>query len=94
MQEPSVFTQIRVSIVEKDNLRAIVSVKVADAIYLTGLRIIEGKNGLFVSMPSKKDKAGEYHDVYFAASKMRRDELQGLILEAYRKELGTAEAAR
>lgn len=87
------FTQIRISVVEKDSLRAIATVKVADAVYLTGLRVIEGKNGLFVAMPTRKDKAGEYQDIFFPASKAMRDELQAFVLDAYRKEAGLATAA-
>jgi len=86
MQSNHVFSQVRVSIFEKDSLRALVSVKVHDAVYLTGLRVIEGKNGLFVAMPNRKTGNGEYQDIYFPASKAMRDELQGIVLEAYRRE--------
>lgn len=81
------FSQIRVTPFEKDSLRALVTVKIADAFYLTGLRIIEGKNGLFVTMPSKKTGSGEYQDVFFPASKNVREQLQAGVLEAYNAEL-------
>lgn len=93
MQNSSLFSQIRVTVYQKDSLRALVSVKVADAFFLTGLRVIEGKNGLFVAMPTKKDKAGEYTDIFFPASKATRDDLQAQVLEAYRKEANLAVAA-
>jgi stage V sporulation protein G len=86
MQNTSIFSQVRVSLFEKDSLRALASVKVLDAVYLTGLRVIEGKNGLFVAMPNRKTGSGDYQDIYFPASKAMRDELQALILEAYRRE--------
>lgn len=86
MQSTPTFTQVRISLFEKDSLRAIATVKVFDAVYLTGLRVIEGKNGLFVAMPTRKDKGGEYQDIFFPASKAMRDELQALVLEAYKKE--------
>jgi stage V sporulation protein G len=82
----SIFSQIHVSLFKKDALRALVSCKVADAVYLTGLRVIEGKSGLFVSMPSRKTTMGEYQDIYFPASKAMRDELQAAVLEAYSDE--------
>ena len=87
------FNQIRVSLFEKDSLRAIATAKVLDTVYLTGIRVIEGKNGLFISMPSKKSPAGEYQDIYFPANKAMRDELQGLILSAYKQELALQAAA-
>jgi len=79
----SIFSKVRVTAIEKDSLKGLATVVVADAIYLTGLRIVVGKNGPFVSMPSRKDKTGEYQDIYFPASKATRDELQALILAAY-----------
>ncbi len=86
MSNNTLFSQVRISLFERDSLRAIATVKVADAVYLTGIRVIEGKNGLFVSMPSKKDKGGEYQDIYFPASKAMRDALQAVVLEAYKAE--------
>jgi stage V sporulation protein G len=85
MQTNQPFSQARVSLFLKDSLRALVSVKVHDAIYLTGLRVIEGKNGLFVAMPNRKTGDGDYQDIYFPASKAMRDELQNFVLEAYRE---------
>jgi stage V sporulation protein G len=90
MQNSPVFTQIRVNLFHKDSLRALVSVKVHDAVYLTGMRVIEGKNGLFVAMPNRKTSDGDYQDIYFPASKAMRDELQGLILDAFHHENETS----
>ncbi len=91
------FNNVRISLVVKESLRAMASVKVADLLFLTGLRVIEGKNGLFVSMPSKKEVGGDYKDIYFPASREVRDQLQESVLEAYRAELakkaGTAAQA-
>ena len=87
-----IFSQIRITIFEKDSLRALASVKVADAFCVTGLRVIEGKNGLFIAMPSKKTAAGEYQDICFPASKAVCDELQAAVLEAYAKEAEHAKA--
>ena len=87
------FSQVRISIVEKDSLRAIASCKVSDVLYITGLRVVHGRNGLFVTMPANKGKDGEYHDIYFPASKEMRAQLQATILEAYHKEKGTTPEA-
>lgn len=93
MKENSIFSQVRVSLFEKDSLRALATVKVHDAIFLTGIRVVEGKNGLFVAMPNRKTGAGEYQDIYFPASKAVRDDLQAQILEAYKREAAMASAA-
>jgi stage V sporulation protein G len=93
MKESPLFDQVRISLFEKDSLRALASVKVHDSIFLTGMRVVEGKNGLFLAMPNRKTGAGEYQDIYFPSSKGVRDELQGLVLEAYKKEVAMAAAA-
>lgn len=85
----STFNQVRVTLVEKDSLRAMATVKIGDVMYLTGIRVIEGRNGLFISMPSKKSPSGEY-DIYFPANKAMRDQLQEEILKAYHIEAKTA----
>ena len=92
MQNHPLFSQARVTLLMKDSLRALASVKVCDAFYLTGLRVVEGKNGLFVAMPNRKTGSGDYQDIYFPASKTTRDELQSYILEAYRHESATPAA--
>lgn len=92
MQTNTMFSQIRISLFEKDSLRAIATVKILDAIYLTGLRIIEGKNGLFVSMPNRKTAGGEYQDIFFPASKAMREQLQSVVLDAYKAEAIAAAA--
>lgn len=87
------FTQIRVTLVQgmpENSLKALVTLKVADLIYLTGIRVIEGKNGPFVSMPCIK-KNGEYMDVFFPASRAVREEMSDLILTEYKKELALYE---
>ena len=50
---------------------------------ITGIRIVEGKLGLFVSMPQSKDNDGEYHDVAFPITKEAREEIQDAVLDAY-----------
>lgn len=87
-----IFNNVKVTIVEKDSVRGFASCRVSDVLWLTGLRIINGKHGLFVSMPSQKKSNGDYHDIYFPASKDIRDELQATVLEEYHKAKGSAPA--
>jgi DNA-binding cell septation regulator SpoVG len=44
-------------------------------------------------MPTRKDKAGEYQDIFFPGSKTVRDDLQAMVLEAYKNEVGKLVAA-
>lgn len=93
MEQSPLFTQVRVSLCQRDSLRALASAKVGEAVYLTGMRVIEGKNGLFVGMPTRQSAGGEYQDIYFPASKAVRDELQKAVLEAYQLALKVPAAA-
>ncbi|MCM8804212.1 MAG: SpoVG family protein [Candidatus Omnitrophica bacterium] len=49
-------TETRISLVERPNsrLRAYASITFDDAFVIRDIRVIEGKKGLFVAMPSKK----------------------------------------
>lgn len=87
---PKLFSNPRITLAPNGAQRAIASVKVADAIFITGLRIVEGKSGLFLSMPCKKNPGGEYKDIVFPASRETREQLQALVLEAYAAELAKA----
>lgn len=65
------------------NLKAFASITIDDAICITGIRIVEGKNGVFMSMPQSKDNDGEYHDIVFPITKEAREELEAAVLDAY-----------
>lgn len=47
------------------------------------LRIVEGNNGLFVSMPSKRGKDGVYKDIIHPLNKETREYIEKVILEKY-----------
>ena len=54
---------------------------------IRGVKIIQGKNGPFVSMPSYK-AGNEYRDVCFPCTKEFREEFQSAVLGAYQQQLG------
>ena len=64
-------------------MRGIVSVVVDDCFAIHGIRIIEGDNGLFVAMPSRKNSDGTYHDVAHPINPEVRAMFEQAILEAY-----------
>ena len=80
-------SDIRVFAVEDGNgIRANVSVTCGGVFVVTGLKIIEGKKGAFVSMPQYKYK-GEWKDSCFPVTGDFREELSGAVLEAYADEV-------
>lgn len=71
---------------------ALATVTISDCLVLTGLRIVKGKKGMFVSMPqrklSKPDKNGnEYADIFFPVTHNFREELNNAVLDEYDKKV-------
>jgi len=50
-----------------------------------GVKVLEGKNGLFISMPQEKSKDGKWYDTFFPSTKEARKNLSELVLEAYQQ---------
>ena len=86
----SIITNVSVYTLNDSNSKtvALATVTISDCLVLTGLRIIKGKKGMFVSMPqrklSKPDKNGnEYADIVFRITHDFREELDVAILDVY-----------
>lgn len=67
------------------NVKAIASANLDDCFAVKNIRVIEGKNGLFVSMPSYKGADGEYHDLCFPTTSEMRKQLNNAVSEAYKQ---------
>lgn len=81
-------TDIRVRrIVKEGKMKAVVSVTLDDEFVVHDIKVIEGENGLFIAMPSKKASDGEYRDIAHPINSTTRDAMQKQILEAYEKAL-------
>lgn len=63
--------------------RAFCDIIVSDALLIKGIRIMEGKKGLFVSMPSKQAKDGKWYDSIRPTSKEIKDALNDVIIKAF-----------
>lgn len=67
------------------SVKAIASANLDDCFAVKNIRVVEGKNGLFVSMPSYKGTDGEYHDLCFPTTPELRKQLNGAVAEAYKQ---------
>lgn len=67
-------------------LKAFADVSFAGVFIVKGLKVVEGENGLFVGMPSRKGRDGKWHDIAYPLTKEFRDMLNELILQAYERE--------
>jgi stage V sporulation protein G len=79
-------TDIRIRKVNADGkLKAYVTVTFDDSFVVHNVKIIAGENGVFIAMPSRKTKSGEYKDVAHPINTAFRTRLQDKILEEYDK---------
>ncbi|MDR1176510.1 MAG: septation regulator SpoVG [Treponema sp.] len=77
-------TDIRVrKVTGEGKLKAYVTVTFDNCFVVHNVKIIEGKTGVFIAMPSRKTRAGEYKDVAHPINPEFRAELQQRILDTY-----------
>ena len=79
-------TDVRVrKIASEGKMKAIVSVTFDNEFVVHDIKVIEGQNGLFIAMPSRKTPDGEFKDIAHPINTETRESIQGAILEAYEK---------
>ncbi len=81
-------TDVRVRKINQDGkMKAIVSVTIDDAFVIHDVKVVEGQNGLFVAMPSRKTPEGEFRDIAHPITSSAREIIQTAVLEAYQNAL-------
>ncbi|MCH7760591.1 septation regulator SpoVG [candidate division TA06 bacterium] len=80
-------TEVRVSLRDEERLKAFANVTFDNCFVVRSLKVIDGPNGLFISMPSRKMKDGSHRDMAHPINTEMRSKLEEVVLEAYRKEL-------
>ena len=79
-------TDIRIRKVNADGkLKAYVTVTFDESFVVHNVKVIEGENGIFIAMPSRRTKNGEYKDVAHPINTEFRAVLQDRILDEYNK---------
>lgn len=77
-------TNVRVKKIEnKNRLKAVATITFDDCFVVHELRLIEGKNGLFVAMPSKRNALGEFRDLCHPITKELRQHVEEVVISAY-----------
>lgn len=72
---------------KKSNLLANVQIELNDEFVVTGLKVLDSKNGEFVVFPSEKWKDDKYHDIAFPITKEAREMICDAVLDAYHEKL-------
>lgn len=77
-------TDVRIrKIATEGKMKAIVSVTFDNEFVVHDIKVIEGQNGLFIAMPSRKTPDGEFKDVAHPINTDTREKIQNSILKAY-----------
>jgi stage V sporulation protein G len=76
-------TQVKVFPVNEEKLKAYVSIVLDECFLVSDLKVIQGPNGLFISMPSKRKKNGEFKDIAHPLNRETRERMEKRILDEY-----------
>lgn len=87
MKITSVNVRIAENTEKESRMKGIASVIIDDCFAIHDIRIIEGENGLFTAMPSRKTSSGEYRDVAHPINGECRKMFNDAILEEYKKQI-------
>ncbi len=79
-------SDIRIRLVDKEDskLKAVASITIDDCFVVHDIKVIEGKDGFFISMPSKKTPDGEYKDIVHPINTETRESISAQIIEAFK----------
>lgn len=79
-------SDIRIRKVKKEDgrLKAVASMIIDDAFVIHDIKIIDGTDGYFIAMPSRKTPDGEYKDIAHPLNSEARSQVCDAILQAYK----------
>lgn len=82
-------TDVRIRLVNKEDnkLRAVASITFDGSFVVHDIKVIEGADGPFIAMPSRKTNDGEYKDIAHPLDTQTRETIKNAILTAYSEQL-------
>lgn len=80
-------TEVRITLRHEEKLKAFASITFDDCFVVRGLKIINGSQGYFVSMPSRKRSDGTYQDLAHPINNDMRKMIEDQVLDAFELEL-------
>ncbi|MCK4654487.1 MAG: septation regulator SpoVG, partial [Candidatus Cloacimonetes bacterium] len=86
-------TDVKVFLRESNQLKAFVNIVIDDAFIIRNIKVIEGENGLFVAMPSRRVSSGEYRDIAHPINTETRNMIEQIIIDKYKEVLQGALSA-
>lgn len=88
-------THVRINLHNNQNekFKAYADITIAGLFMIHGFKIREGEKGLFLTMPSKLNKNKEYTDIAHPIDATMKDELEAIVLAAYKEKLEASQEA-
>ncbi len=86
-------TDIKVHPVNEDKLKAYVTIVMDDCFVVRDIKIIDGTTGLFVAMPSKKRKDGQFKDIAHPLNQEMRKKIEDMIFKEYHAHMSNSPQA-
>jgi len=80
-------TEVKIFPVGEEKLKAFVSIVIDHCFMVNDIKVIRGRDGLFISMPSRRKKNGEFKDVAHPLNNDTRRSIETQILEQYERVL-------
>jgi stage V sporulation protein G len=80
-------TEVKITLKDEEKLKAYASVTFDNAFVIRGMKVINGKTGFFISMPSRKKTDGTYQDIAHPINNETREMIENAILEKYKEAL-------
>jgi stage V sporulation protein G len=80
-------TEVKVFPIQEEKLKAFVSIVFDQCFMVNDIKIIQGRDGLFISMPSRKKKNGEFKDVAHPLNNETRRMIETQVLAEYERVL-------
>ena len=85
-------TDVRVRRLNGDGkMKAIVSITFDDEFVVHDIKVIEGQNGLFIAMPSRRMGDGDFRDIAHPLVSETRHKIKDAVLDAYERALAEQE---
>ena len=78
-------TEVKVFPIQEEKLKAFVSIVFDHCFMVNDIKIIQGREGLFISMPSRKKKNGEFKDVAHPLNNETRRMIEDKVLGEYER---------
>lgn len=80
-------TEVRVRLVKKEEgkLKAVASITIDGCFVVHDVKIIEGNEGFFIAMPSKRTPEGEYKDIVHPLNSATREQISKIVLQEFEK---------